>query len=41
MNILVLYDENQELTRRFREKGHNAFSCQEKNGIFVAIQHLL
>ena len=30
MNILVLYDENQELTRRFREKGHNAFSCQEK-----------
>ncbi len=29
MNILVAYETNQELVKIFREKGHNAFSCDE------------
>lgn len=34
MNVLVACEENQEICKAFREKGHNAFSCdvQEPSG---------
>lgn len=34
MNVLVACEESQEVCKAFREKGHNAFSCdvQEPSG---------
>lgn len=31
MNVLIACEESQEVCKAFREKGHDAFSCDVKN----------